>query len=284
MIWRSADFAEDSEVVTVPRVPFGNIDVESNIPILRGENPDGIALIVTNERYSGDLPERDFTHRDGQLMKVYLQSALGYPEENIYEIQDFTNGNELNQTLSTIRFKANNNSELFVYLGGFGTADSLDGSVTLQMLGLAEEGQERPKVNIRQFLEQLASISSSKTTVVSDIDFSQSISTNGYSSNEAQLIVESNTAPLQRDDAPAAFLMASGLNYPSSLYFSSGRVDKKHHIFPYFFAKALQNRMTDMSQIYQYLERNVSYTARKLFDRPQDPILIGNTSLDLVSE
>ena len=119
--------------------------------------------------------------------------------------------------------------------------------------------------------------------MVSDIDFSKTTSPNQFTANEALDIVESNAAPIANNDR-AALLMGARLSYPSSLYVTSGGEDKKHHIFPYFFAKALQQRMTRISEIYQYLERNVSYTSRKLFDRPQDPLLIGNSSLDLITQ
>jgi hypothetical protein len=120
--------------------------------------------------------------------------------------------------------------------------------------------------------------------VLSDIDFSATVNPGQFSENEVQDVIEASAAPLINSSRKNALLMGTRLMNPSSLYVSAQGEDKKHYIFPYFFAKALQERKTELSEIYQYLERNISYTARRLFDRPQDPLLIGNTSLDLASE
>jgi hypothetical protein len=97
-------------------------------------------------------------------------------------------------------------------------------------------------------------------------------------------IIENNVSPLLTQNTNNSVLLGTQLNNPSRLYMSEEGEDKKHHIFPYFFAKALQERKTTLSDIYQYLERNVSYTSRKLFDRPQDPLLLGNTQLNLAGQ
>lgn len=282
LVWRSTDFLEGDQVVTVPRVPFGNIDVESNIPILRGPTPSSIALIVTNENYSENLPERNYAHRDGRLIKTYLTSALGYPEENIFELKDVQNPNEIYRVLSEMRITANPNTELFLFLSGHGAVTEDRGQVPLKFLGISEDGSQ-PTLDLRKFFEQISTISSSKTILLADIDFSSSVTPNRFTENQAREIIESNAEPLTDNDQ-ASLLIGTQLLYPSSLYVSSKGEDKKHHIFPYYFAKALQQRITTISEIYQYLGRNVSYTARKLYDRPQDPLLIGNTSLDLTSQ
>lgn len=282
LIWRSTGFVQDSDIVTLPRVPFGNIDVESNIPILRGLSPNSIALIVTNENYSGDLQERDYAHRDGRLIRAYLKNALGYPEQNIYSIQDVSTSNELFRTLSEMRFAANDSTELFVYLSGYGSVSNQGDTPQLHLLGVTDSGPN-PEISLTKLYEQLATLTSSKTVVLNDMDFSRSVASNQFTANEAQRIIESNASPLSKNEN-ASILMGTKLTYPSSLYVSSGGEDKKHHIFPYFFAKALQQRRTKISAIYQYLERNISYTARRLYDRPQDPLLLGNSTIDLISE
>lgn len=282
MIWRSTGFANDNNVVTVPRIPFGNIDVESNIPILRGPSPNAVALIVTNENYSGDLEERNYAHRDGQLIKAYLKNALGYQAEKIYELQDVSRSNELYRKISELRFASNDSTELFIYLSGYGRVDRQGQKPKLNLLGVAQQGNQPPVLaHLSDLFEQLSTITKAKTVVLSDIDFSSATS-GRITANEGQRILEASTTPL-RNDPRASVLMGTQLSYPSSLYVSSTGEDKKHHIFPYFFAKALQQRKTKISAIYQYLERNVSYTARRLYDRPQDPLLLGNTSIDLIS-
>jgi hypothetical protein len=284
LIWRTADFVQEEQVVTVPRVPFGNIDVESNIPILRGPTPNAIALIITNENYSTGKPgQRRYTHRDGRLIKTYLQNALGYSKENIYELHDVRKSAEINQALSNIRLAANDSTKLFVYLGGYGQVQRKGEEIALSFLGVSGDEESPSTIQLPQLFKRISALASAQTLVLTDIDFSSKDEPNRFTPNEELQIIENNTEPL-RSIPNATILMGSRLNNPSNLYVSASGEDKKHHIFPYFFAKALQQRKTNLSAIYQYMERNVSYTARRLFDRPQDPLLLGNSSFDLISE
>lgn len=281
MIWRSTDFIDDDQVVTVPRVPFGNIDVENNIPVLRDGVPNAVALILTNESYSGDLSERNYAHRDGRLIKTYLTNALGYQQDNIFELEDVNNSDELYRTLAQMESVANDSTELFIYLSGYGNIGTDNSEAQLGLLGV-DNDSEASVMQLQRIFKQIEDIPSNKTLVLADIDFSPQISSDRFSANEARNIIELNAAPIS-DNSRTSLLLSTRLGYPSNLYVSSEE-DKKHHIFPYFFSKALQERRTRISDIYQYLERNVSYTARKLYDRPQDPLLIGSTSLDLTSK
>lgn len=281
MVWRTSDFAQRNEIVTVPRIPFGDIDVESNIPILRSIKRNSAALIITNQEYSGNLSRRSYAHRDGRLISTYLQNALGYPKENIFELQDLANRDSLTNKLKEIRAISNSNTEITVYLSGYGSVQ--DSTQQLGLLGISnEEGTERDIINLENLYERLANITSGQLLILNDIDFSHSISDN-YSPNVAQNIIERNIDKIIAGNDKATALFSTHLNQPSSLY-AGDNEDKKHYIFPYFFARALQLRKTNMADVYQFLERNVSYTARRLHDRPQDPFLLGNSMLDLQDE
>lgn len=282
LIWRSGDYVDDDQVVTVPRVPFGNIDVESNIPVFRQNESNAIGLIVTNESYTGGLAERSYAHRDGRLLKTYLTNALGYQQENIYELTDVTDPNAIYRTLSEIRFAANDSTEFFVFLSGYGRVATDSEEPRLEFLGI-NGSEDSGVLPLKEMYEQIASIPSAQTVLVSDIDFSPNFPDNNFTTNEERILIEITADPIS-DHPRASLLMGSRLSHPSNLYVSTGSEDKKHHIFPYFFSKALQQRKTSISDIYQYLERNVSYTARKLYDRPQDPLLIGSTILDLIPQ
>lgn len=282
IIWRSEDYTVEDQVVTVPRVPFGDIDVESNIPMLRDENPNAKALLLINQNYADTLGSRNYALRDGRLMRTYLRNALGYSEENIYQLADINSSDSLNTLLSSLRSAAGDSTELFVYLSGYGTTEKE--KQQLQFLTIPSEGQSDSTIALPDIFSQIGDIPSQKTVVVSDIDFASGSSGESFPENEMRDIIESNVWPLLSQNPNSSVLMGSQLNNPSHLYMSGDREDKKHHIFPYFFAKALQERQTVLSDIYQFLERNVSYTSRRLFDRPQDPLLLGNTQLNLAGE
>src|SRR5699024_9969641 len=52
VVWRSHRTAGSTQVEALPRVPFGNIDVEANIPRLRERTWNAQALILTNQNYA----------------------------------------------------------------------------------------------------------------------------------------------------------------------------------------------------------------------------------------
>ncbi len=282
IIWRSEDYEVEDQVVTVPRVPFGEIDVESNIPMLRDHNPNGKALLLINQNYADTLGERNYALRDGRLMRTYLQNALGYSEDNIYQLADISSSDSLNTLLSSLRSTANDSTELFVYISGYGVVDKEKRK--LQLLTVSPDNQLDSMIAVSDIFSKIGDISSRKTVVLSDIDFAREKIEKSFSEKEMRDIIESNVSPLLSKNSKSSVLMGSQLNNPSRLYMSGEGEDKKHHIFPYFFAKALQERRTVLSDIYQYLERNVSYTSRRLFDRPQDPLLLGNTQLNLAGQ
>ncbi len=282
IIWRSEDYEVEDQVVVVPRVPFGEIDVESNIPILRNDNPNAKALLLINQNYADTLGERNYSLRDGRLMRSYLQNALGYSEDNIYQLADISSTDSLNTLISSLQSTANDSTELFIYISGYGTVDKEQQK--LHFLPVSSDMESDSTIALSDLFGQIGNIPSEHTVVLSDIDFVRSSKNGSMSENEMRNIIENNVSPLLIQNTNNSVLLGTQLNNPSRLYMSEEGEDKKHHIFPYFFAKALQERKTTLSDIYQYLERNVSYTSRKLFDRPQDPLLLGNTQLNLAGQ
>lgn len=283
IIWRSEDYEVEDQVVAVPRVPFGEIDVESNIPVLRDENPNAKALLLINQNYNDMLGERNYALRDGRLIRTYLQNALGYSADNIYQLADISSSDSLNTLLSTLQSTANDSTELFVYLSGYGAIIEKK-QRQLQFLKVTSNNQSDSTIAVSDIFSRIGEIPSTKTVVLSDIDFISGSSQESFTKSEMRSTIESNVSPLLSRNSNSAVLMGSQLNNPSRLYMSADGEDKKHYIFPYFFAKALQERRTVLSDIYQFLERNVSYTSRRIFDRPQNPLLLGNTKINLAGE
>lgn len=283
IIWRSEDYEIEDQIVTVPRVPFGEIDVESNIPILSEANPNAKALLLINQNYPDTLGPRNYALRDGRLMRTYLQNALGYSENNIYQLADISSSDTLRTVISSLQAAANDSTELFIYLSGYGIVQEQK-QPELQYLTIPSDSQTDSSIAIPYLYDRIGNIPSRQTVVLNDIDFTIKEQGKTYSENEMRQIIERNISPLLSQNPNSSVLMGTQLNNASRLYMSGKGEDKKHHIFPYFFAKALQQRKTVLSDIYQYLERNVSYTSRRLFDRPQKPLLLGNTQINLATE
>jgi len=284
LIWRPSDFSEDSEVVAVPVVPFGNIDVENNIPILSGINRNAYGLIISNENYERPFPARSHAHRDGLLINAYLENALGFQSQNITELLDIRTADPLLNSIRQLRNETNDSSQVFIYLGGYGTISNSNEGNSPIVYYLPVDSTTAGEISMEELFREIATIPSDKMLVLADVEFRNGDQQSAL--NEEELPVSS---PLQRAAAiltnrksNASVIFGSQINQQSELYVGDRTEDKKHHLLPYFFARALQERNTGINEIYQYLQRNIPYTARRLHDRSQDPQLYGNSSLELI--
>lgn len=275
LLWRSTNLSASESMVAVPRVPFGNIDVENNIPALRQAAPNTRALIITNENYEKPMPERQHTHRDGQLIEEYLKEALGYDSRNIHHLTDVQQPDQIYRQIDEISAVANDSTELFIYIGGYG---EIQNEQELHLKNVASVAGDAPRdVMLRSIFSRIASLPAAQTWIVADIDFSKTLSRN-FSETEREVLMRSHTSILTEEPG-TVLVMGSQPGQPSRLYRSSTGEDKKHHIFPYFFARALQQKRASISRIYDLLQQNISYTSRRLHERPQQPLIFGDRSL-----
>jgi hypothetical protein len=287
MIWRSTEFARDSQIFAIPTIPFGSIDVETNIPILSKKKKHAAALIITNQTYQDSLPTRTYTHRDGQLIRSYLENTLGYPESNIFHIKDLKDVHELSKPLSSIDSIATDRSELFIFISAYGSIKATGNTIEL---GLIPAGRHKDsnfdEIPLKALFRRIASIPSQKTVLLADIEFNHELSQEDVNARNLMMRrpLRNLSEIITNYNPRSVILFGSSIEQNSAVYLSNSGEDKKHRIFPYFFARALQERRTNMAEIYQFLERNVSYHARRLHDHPQDPQLFGRITLDLVSE
>lgn len=287
VIWRPSDFSEDSEVIAVPVIPFGNIDVENNIPILSGINRNAHGLIVTNENYNRPYSARPHAHRDGLLVQAYLENALGFLPENITELQDIHELKPLLKSIWELQQQANDSTQIFIYLSGYGTVRSGEESYEVGYLPVTRTPDSRrvDGINLRELFREIASIPSNNMAVLADIEFDvPSGEESAISEEELEISrpLRSVSQILSGSNSNATVIFGSQINQHSELFVGDRTEDKKHHLLPYFFARALQERNTGLDAIYEYLQRNIPYTARRLHDRSQDPQLFGNSLLQLI--
>jgi len=281
-VWRSSGFADQNVVQALPNLPFGEVDVESNIPILKSQNKAGAALIITNEHYGERYPPRTYAIRDGRLIKEYLKNALGYSEDRILHLSDVSRFNAVMSALDSLKSFTTDSTELFIYLSGYGKIDRENGNTNIKMIPAGEDSAESTFI-LQSLFSDIGAVLSDFTVIFADLDFSRF---EDESEAESQVVIESPLRVLASEvtgnNDQAAVIFSSRPGQSSNLYTDSREVDKKHHIFPYYIARAIQQRNTTLSAIYEYLERNISYTSRKLHDIPQEPQIYGNSAINLV--
>ena len=83
-------------------------------------NPDGVAVIIGNRAYAGDIPDVDFAHRDADAFRNYVVDVLGFDPENVIDLRDATQA----EMWSTFGSRATaDRSELWSYLDPDGRSD-----------------------------------------------------------------------------------------------------------------------------------------------------------------
>ena len=84
LIWRPTDYIDELSIITLPNVPFGNVDVEREIPIRYDENNQAAAFVLSNEFYGDSFPTKRYSERDSKLIEEYLINSLGLGFAGIY--------------------------------------------------------------------------------------------------------------------------------------------------------------------------------------------------------
>lgn len=286
LFWRSSEFAQLNSVFAVAQVPFGNIDVENNIPILTGANEKGVSLVISNEDYGGLVTPRTYAHRDGKLVRTYLENALGYQEDKIFSLEDVSTVSQLSQQIRTLEQNATDSSTLFIYLNGYSSVSQQDDGYQFNFLLSPDNGSSgwEHAADLNELFEQISGIPARKKIVVADLNFEISNDTLPDFETQGGEPLRELAEIITANDSNTAVLFGSRLSQEAELYVNRSGDDKKHHIFTYYFAKAIQERNTSMASINQFLQRNVTFISRKIHDQPQDPQFFGNIELLLIPD
>jgi hypothetical protein len=276
VVWMPAGGVGGMVVSTGQR--FGDIDIERNIPQLAALQPDAAAVIIANEGYADPLFGNRFAGRSVDLMKRYFSETLGVPIDRIRVVSD--SPSSLSGSWS--RFQRNNiwselnlnpqTSRLFVYYAGKGA--TLQGRPVL----LPVDAPSGAPIDVASFLEYLSTLPSASTHVMFETDFVHSMDGSSLSSNSLKTASDALT-----DAKKGWVLYASDVRQPSNTYTTEDfRTDRIYGLLTYFVCKAFQEEYMTTPDLQNYLSRNLTFTSRRLHNRPQDPKWFGDTTLRLI--
>lgn len=272
MIWQTSEFADEISIIAIPNVPFGTIDIEKNIPTLVSTNRNRHSLIVANESYTSEFEEKKYATRDGRLMAEYFNRTLGVPTSNINNHANLNDKNEINAAINDLNTEIGQlPAELILYMNGYARIDS--SSSDIYFLATNSDSTNTEEVNLKDIFDTVSDMPLTKASIILDLDF---INTN----NDTD-ILENLSKRITRNIDDSIVIFSSNVNQNSLIYSTAKSGNKRHSIFTYYFAEALQNRLTNWGAIVNHLQRNVSYTSRNLFNKAQDIKIYGNQSVDL---
>ncbi|MDZ7720830.1 MAG: SH3 domain-containing protein [Balneolaceae bacterium] len=272
--WMSETGSGSPNVFEFAEVPFGEVDVENSVPVLKQNNPNDRAIILTNG-FSEETEPRQYLGRDHDLFRFYMRYALQMDEDQISEIDIDSTENGMDQ-FSNIS-EMDSTGTLFVYLSGSAFIDELN-NLYLNPEKF-EDGESEPEYDIFNSFER---INPSSVVLFADLEFITNGSTNGLNgSRDYQAALQNFSDNLLRRIPNSAVIFSHRPGQESSLFIGGDTQNKRHHIFSYYLAEALKQRNTQLSEIVRHLENNVDYTSRRLHDRPQEIQVFGNLTIDI---
>lgn len=269
LIWRPTEFASQLSIFTVPNIPFGNIDVESDIPKLVDQNDRSYGFVLANREYQGELSERNFAERDAQLMSAYLEDALSFRNDNIRTVTNVENQQQLvlayNRLANDMR---DDQKRLIVYISGYVTAGENG-----EMLLFGTGGSTSSKINLNSFFSGISRLPVEELIVLLDVD---------NIDDDNQILIEPLANQILENKANSSIIVSSSETQRSRNYSRMGGEQKRHSIFSYFIADAIKEGATTVSEIVNHLQRNVDYTSRRLHNQPQHILFFGESDLSLI--
>ncbi len=273
--WLAEGTEDAPDVFEFRDVPFGEIDVENSVPILKPRNINDRAIILTNG-FAEQAEVRPYLDRGHELFMFYMRHALQMAENQIHYIR-MDSTRDWKAELEAVS-EINGEGSLFVYLSGFGTL-ARPGTIYLDF---AEE-KEGDGLFTEFIFPEFERINPSALFLKADLQFGfingetiSSASRSGYNS-----VLQEFSGRLQRAIPNSFILFSHRPGQRSSVYAAAGFENQRHHIFNYYWAEAIKRRNTRVHELVRHLENNVDFTSRRLHDRPQEIQAFGNFSLNI---
>ena len=269
--WRVASEGISADVITLGEVPFGEIDVENAIPVIKSNNPDDRAFVLSNHR-DNQLSDRQFHDRDIRLFESYMMSGFMMNPAQITEFE-IRRKDTIQSELESLKDDSLNT--IWAYITGYAKIE--DKIINL----IHRDDEDRvTEINLNEYMEQLASIPLERLIILADIDFINTGNTPAQARGDIDVIANAaqDILNIQPD---AVLIFSSRPSQSSRVYAGRGDDNKYHSVFTYYWAEALQQRKIQVSELISHIQNNVDYTSRRLFDRPQEIQVFGNLSIDL---
>ncbi len=281
LVWKPSSNVITPNVVVIPHTKFGDIDVEKNIPVDSVRNSNAVAVLMNNTFSVADsIANNEIFERDIELMKQYMNHTLGISSDHIIVLNHSEmdsakafwgmDGNEINRILRR------DTTDLYVYYVGNATPSVKDST-----------GFSNFVPSIQGVLQKASVINTRKTVVLIDAnfnvpDFDKKTDSEDKDGRLIQKLLFQDAQNIVSNKVNMTVLFSSDQGQTAGIYQSKeNNVDMRHSIFTYYFCNALKKGERNILDIYRYLQRNVTFTSRSLFDRPQDPVIYGTLNMNI---
>lgn len=266
------------------------VDVDTNIPKGKKDNPHGIALLIGNQDYQKGLSSVKYAKRDVVVMKKYIEKTLGFRPENIITRYNVTSGDFRTLFGSNTQSRGKlhtyikkGKSDVFIYYVGHGCPGPKGNTAYLVPIDAEADFIQNTGYSLNTFYSMVEHLPARNMTIVLDACFSGDFAAGQLFKNISPAMVKT-TSPV-KDIAKAAIFCAADKDQVATWYPA-----KRHSLFSYYFLKGLQgaadtnnDRIIRLDEMKAYLLEEVKYRARRESNRTQTPLVSGDGNTILVT-
>lgn len=249
-----------------------NSDVDVDIPQVSKANPNTVALIIANEKYS-NVPQVDYATHDGDIFRQYCIKTLGIPESNVRFINNATFGQTLGaiDNLSSL-VKSMDNPDVIVYYAGHGIPDDATKDAFLLPVD-GTPGLTATSLSLDKFYKELGELPAGKVTLFLDACFS------GGTRNGAPMSSTRAVAIAPKAAAPKGNMFI--LSATSAQETAMPYAEKAHGMFTYFLLKKLRESKGNCSleELSDYVISNVRLESNRVNKKQQTPTVSRSGSM-----
>ena len=256
-----------------------------------GGNPDAVAVIIGNKKYGARLPPVDFAHNDAEAMKRFVFEILGISERNIIDMRDVSLaemeavfGNARTYKGKLWRWVRPRESDVFVFYSGHGVPGMNDGRQYLLPVDGDPDKAEIGGYPAELLYRNLAKLDARSVTVFLDACFS------GESPRGTLVRNASGIRVTPREIPEVSFTVVSAARKDQV---ASWDKEAQHGLFTKHLLEALygaadgkrygnsDSRIT-LGEIKIYLDREMTYSARRQYGRDQQAMVSGDPAKVIV--
>ena len=257
-------------------------------------NPFGVAVIIGNRTYGGDIPAVSFAHRDAEAFKRYVVDVLGFDPENVIDLRDATQaqmwstfGSRTSPDRSDLwaYLDPDGNSDVVVYYSGHGVPGVEDKRGYLLPVDANPNTAEINGYPIDVLYENLASLTEARSMAVYlDACFSGGSGGGGMLIESASPVYVGAAMPETSEERLAVLTAATGKQL-ASWDREAGHGLFTHHLLDALYGKgdADADGQVTAREAKAYLDRHMTRAARRTYKRRQNASFTGNADTVLAA-
>ena len=248
-------------------------------------HPDAIAVIIGNKNYGDRCPPVDFAHNDAEAMKRFFIGTLGVSQSNIIDMRDVkladmeaVFGNWRTYKAQLWRYVRPHESDVYIFYSGHGVPSLKDGREYLLPVEADPDSPEIYGFAVELLYKNLAQLEASSVTVFIDACFSGQSPQGMLIRNVSGIRVAPKKVPAipftvmtaARDDQ-----MASWDNQAQLSLFTKHLLDALYGAADSQRYGNVDSQIT-VNEIKNYLDREMTYAARRQYGREQQAMIYGD--------